>query len=73
MLSIVGNKEAAGRGVRLVARVELLIDLDFRELLLFAYNGIGADGLDNMWKCLELVIVCCLGLQLDWKKGALPG
>ena len=50
------DKEVADRGARFVARMELLIYL--RELL-FAYNGIGADGLDNMWKCLELVIVCC--------------
>ena len=61
MLSIVGNKEVAGRGVRFVARVELLIDLDFRELL-FGHDDIGADGLDNL----------SIGSALSWVI-ALPG
>lgn len=45
MLSIVGSKEVAGRGMRFVARVELLID--FRELL-FGHDDIGEGDLDHL-------------------------
>ena len=72
MLSIVGSKEVAGRGVRFVARVELLID--FRELR-FGHDDIGEGDLDHLSQsegsALSWVIMRCLGLQLDWKKGAL--